>query len=192
MRKKSNRSHKTPMVISMIVVLVAIAGGFYLFWHKNNPENLINDTGATTVRGSTSTPITKPVQPQASSTSPENGQIGGSTDNSGKTTDTLPNPTSWVSSNNGDITLQEPSPNGTLESGDSIVGTAKVSAVQFILSDNAVGLIAQGSLKVVNGKFSGALNFTTHSTSGVLQVYYPNPNNGAEEDIIEVNVSFNN
>jgi hypothetical protein len=63
--------------------------------------------------------------------------------------------------------------------------------VQFILTDNSVGLIAQGTLTVVNGKFSGMLQFTPHSNSGKLELYYPNAANGAEEDIIEIDVSFN-
>ncbi|MGH7195069.1 MAG: hypothetical protein ACREJM_16270, partial [Candidatus Saccharimonadales bacterium] len=93
--------------------------------------------------------------------------------------------------NSGNITLQLPSPNSTIKTGDSITGLAKVSTVQFILTDNSVGMIAQGNLKVVNGKFSGTLQFTPHSSSGKLEVYYPNPTNGAEQDIVEINVNFN-
>jgi hypothetical protein len=186
MTKKSKRSHKTSVTISVVVILLAIAGGFYFFRHRNNPANLINDKGATTVKGTAS----KPTAPKLPTTVPKNSQIGGAKDNNGQVTGNLPNPSYWVSSDNGDITLQEPSPNATLQSGDSIVGTAKVNTVQFILTDNTVGLIAEGNLSVVNGKFSGTLSFIAHSSSGVLQVYYPNSNNGAEEDIIEINVKF--
>ncbi len=100
------------------------------------------------------------------------------------------NPSLYVTSSSGQITVHTPYNNETISSGFPINGTAKVNTVNYILIDNQVGQIAQGSLKVVNGKFQGTLNFTPHATSGVLQIYSPNPSNGAEENVINIDINY--
>lgn len=102
----------------------------------------------------------------------------------------IPPSSEWTSSSSGNITLQQPSANSVVKSGDAISGTAKVSSVQYILSDSSVGLIDQGTLGVDNGKFSGILQFKAQSSTGTLEVYYPNPSNGAEDDVITIGVSY--
>jgi cytoskeletal protein RodZ len=115
---------------------------------------------------------------------------GGTTTQNSQATNKLPPSSEWTSSSNGDITLQQPIATAIISPGDTISGLANVSTVQFILTDNSVGLIDQGTLNVANGEFSGTLQFTPHSSTGTLQVYYPNPSNGAEEDIVNINVNF--
>jgi hypothetical protein len=185
MVKKNKKLLTKRNIYISLIVLVALVG-FLVYWlNRSNSLNLAEDKG-NTVKGTTSTP-TKPELPTNNATT----TTGGVTDNKGVTTSNLPPSSLWVSSSSGDITLQEPSPNTTVQSGDTLSGTASVSNVGFILTDSSVGLIDQGTLTVVNGKFSGQLGFTPHATSGKLEVYYPNPNNGAEEDIIEIDVNFN-
>jgi hypothetical protein len=113
-------------------------------------------------------------------------------DNQNAQTSSLPPASQWSTSANGDITLQEPVNGGTVGSGSVISGLAKVSSVQFILVDNSVGLIDQGNLTVTDGKFTGTMEFTSHSSAGKLSIYYPNPTNGKEEDIISIDVNFSN
>lgn len=188
MYKQRGSVSKKVLAVGIVVVLL-IAGGLYLHFHNRNPKNLVNSKGSNTVTGSTSKP-TQHQEPTNGSSS-ISGQSGGATDNNGQSTQSLPPSSQWVSSNSGNITLQLPSPNATIKTGDSLTGLAKVSTVQFVLTDNSVGMIAQGNLKVVNGKFSGTLQFNPHSSNGKLEVYYPNPTNGAEQDIVEINVNFN-
>lgn len=187
MAKQRGSVSKKVLLVAVVVILAAGAGA-YLHFHKRNPHNLVNSSGSKKVTGATSQPT--PHQTPSSTGTAISGQSGGVTDNNGQTSQSLPPSSEWVSSNSGNVTLQLPSPDSTVKSGDSLTGLAKVSNVQFILTDNSVGMIAQGSLKVVNGKFSGTLQFTPHSGNGKLEVYYPNPNNGAEQDIVEINVKF--
>ncbi len=183
MSKRSFLSKK--VLLGLLIVLVA--GGAWIYHNHNSNPNLAASKSKSKVTGTTSKPTPHKVP---ESTVTNGNRDGGVVDQNGKTSGTLPPSSQWVLSTSGNITLQLPSPNTTVRSGDTLSGLAKVSSVQFILKDNSVGLIAQGNLKVVDGKFSGILKFTPHSNSGKLEVYYPNPSNGAEEDIVEINVSF--
>ncbi len=178
MKANKKRSHRKLWLIVPVIAVILILGWYFLY-HKDN-SNL-----TAKVQGTKSTPTT----PQLPTNTTVN-NTGGVTNQNVKTS-TLPPSSDWVSSSDGDITLQEPSSGTVFESGDTIAGLAKVSNVQFILTDDTVGLIAQGNLNVTNGKFSGTIQFTPHSSSGKLEVYYPNPSNGAEEDIIDIDVNFN-
>jgi hypothetical protein len=169
------------------LVVLAVAAGLYLYAHKKPDPNLATGNKQA-VTGATS----KPTPHQLTATTNGTTQSGGIVDRNGKTSGSLPPASQWVSSASGNITLQQPSPNAVLKSGDTLSGLAKVNSVQFILKDDSVGLIARGNLNVTDGKFAGVLQFTPHSNSGTLEVYYPNPNNGAEEDIVEINVGFSN
>lgn len=191
MYKQRKQSSRKKLFIGLLII-VLVAGGIVLYIHQHDKKSLnlaANKNNKGVVQGTTSKQSQQPTQHQVV-TNNNTGQ-GGVVDQNGQTSGSLPPSSQWVSSTSGDITLQQPSPNTTVQSGDTLSGLAKVSNVQFILSDNSVGLIAQGNLNVVNGKFSGTLQFTPHSSSGKLEVYYPNPANGAEEDIIEIDVNFN-
>lgn len=170
-----------------IVVVLAVAVGLYLHFHNKNPNLAISHSNQP-AQGTTSKPAPHKV-PTTSTQNPT--QSGGVVDKNGQASGSLPPASQWVSSSSGKITLQEPSPNGVIKSGDDLIGLAQVSTVQFVLKDDAAGQIAQGNLNVINGKFSGVLQFTPHASSGKLEVYYPNPGNGAEEDIVVINVNFN-
>jgi hypothetical protein len=191
MYKQRKQSSRKKLFIGLLII-VLVAGGIILYIHQHDKKSLnlaANKSSKTAVQGTASKSTQQPTKNQVT-TNNNTGQ-GGVVDQNGQTSGSLPPSSQWVSSTSGDITLQQPSPNTTVQSGDTLSGLAKVSNVQFILSDNSVGLIAQGNLNVVNGKFSGILQFTPHSSGGKLEVYYPNPANGAEEDIIEIDVNFN-
>jgi hypothetical protein len=178
MYKKSRSRPKKIWITVLLIALITI--GVVVIWHVHHKKNL-NLASNTSIK----TPITGTLsKPQAPSlpTAPST-PSGGVVDQQGNVSDSLP-PSS-------DITLQQPSPNSTVQSGDTLSGLANVSTVDFILTDNSVGLIAQGSLNVVNGKFSGTLAFTPHSSTGKLEVFSPNPQTGAEENIIDTDVNFN-
>lgn len=179
--KVVNKNHKNKKIIAIILILIAllIVGG-YLYHHDN--KKVPTTTASNTAKSG------KTNKPSISST--QGGVTRNSSGTTGSAASSLPPSSDWVSSTNGDIVLQQPSANSTIQPGDTISGTANVSNVQFILTDNTVGLIAQGTLNVVNGKFSGTLQFTPHSTTGKLEIYYPDPDNGAEEDVIDIGVNY--
>jgi len=99
------------------------------------------------------------------------------------------NPSQWVTSASGIITVKSPVANEQLASGSTLAGSAKVSQVDYTLIDNVVGVIDTGSLNVVNGNFSGTLNFQPQGTGGRLDVYTTN-SQGVEYNEVQINVSF--
>lgn len=175
------------LVYSVIIVLVFAA--IILYWHRHHTgssSSASNTHSQLTIKGTVSQPTQH--QPTANTSTPSSGATNAPTSN---TPASLPSRSLWTTSASGNITLQQPYANETIQSGDHLSGLANVSNIQFILTDNTVGLIEEGNLNVVNGEFSGTLSFTPHSSSGKLEVYYPNPSNGAEEDIINIDVNFN-
>ena len=163
-------------LIIFILVLVVILGVYLYHAHNNNTvTSKKNDSSKTS-------PSTKAINVPT----PKSGVI----DNNGNTTGSIPPASEWFASSNGNITLQQPVSNSTIQSGVTISGLANVDQIGYVLTDSSVGLISQGTLSVVGGKFSGNLTFVAHSNTGTLQVFYPNPVNGAEEDLIDININL--
>lgn len=192
----NRRSNKTILPLS-ILVLIVVAGliTFSIYHYDSKKSKTIAHLSTSSQQKISSTPSSPSSQPTKSS-SPSSvtstSTPGGVVDENGQSSGSLPPQSDWTTSSSGTITLQEPTANATLTSGQSLVGLAKVNKVNFALYDSSTGLIDQGGLNVVNGKFSGDMNFTAHATTGILQVFYSNPTNGAEEDMVEINVNFNN
>ena len=181
---------KNIVIVIIVLVLLALGIGLYLNWSKKQGiKSATNQNGRAASQSRIKATPSQPTQPKLPTVNTS--QQGGVVDQQGKTTGPTPPTSWWTSSSSGAITLQQPYPNETIQSGITLSGTAKVSSVDFILTDSSVGQIAQGTLNVVNGKFSGIINFTPHAKTGTLQIYSPNPSNGAEENVININVNYN-
>lgn len=183
MVNKTNTSGRKRAFFAIFALLVVLAATAY--WFRGHAGNAVPTVQSTAAHGTPSKPT-----PHQTVPSPALPQGGGVVDNQGQAPTSLPDQSLWLTSASGNITLQQPYNNDILSSGAPISGLAKVNDVQFILTDNRVGLIAQGNLTVVNGRFSGTLKFTAHSQHGKLEVYSPNPQTGAEENIISAQVNF--
>lgn len=183
-QKSTNNLRKILLTAIIIIVLLVMAIFIYNYFK--------NDTAKKTVHFVPKAIPSKPINHKPVNSNATINQGGATPKAYGASSSALPPPSQWTVSSTGNITLQQPSANSTITSGSTISGLAKVNHVQFMLTDNKVGLIAQGNLPVTNGKFSGNLHFIAHSSSGSIQVFYPNPNNAAEEDLININVNFKN
>jgi hypothetical protein len=143
-------------------------------------------------------PVAAPSQAGSSPAQSPSGQKTITTDNSqpsGGATDThgssVPDTTSsqWVTSQTGYITVKSPLADSRLQDGGTVAGSAKVGTVYYRLTDNKVGVIAQGQLTVTDGKFSGSLHFQPKGTGGRLDVYSTD-SAGIEYNEVQINVSF--
>lgn len=174
----------------MIVLLVLVAGGFY-WWHfvRTPASKVVTKAGNFS---SNTKPSNSANNPTAKKQPTGNSNIGrtisGATDTNGQS-GTATNSSQWITSTSGNITVEQPIANATFASGDTLSGTAKVSSVNFRLIDNSVGVISEGSLNVVNGKFSGKINFTPHSSGGQLDVFSTDAN-GAEINEIQIAIKY--
>lgn len=185
---KTQTRFKKKYIFAAIALLIILGGSAYL-WHRYyKPASLRvtrsgNFSGATSPTNSASSP---PPKKQPISNSQR--IIGGGTDTKGQTTSNT-NSSQWITASSGNITIEQPIANTTLQNGSTLSGTAKISTIHFRLIDNAVGVISEGTLSVVNGKFSGSLSFTPHSPTGQLDVFDVGTN-GVELDEIQIAVKF--
>jgi hypothetical protein len=170
------------VIICIAVVAVAAAGGF--LWSKHNSKHYNAQT-------TSNSPTAQPDYSSGDERNPNNGgsaSQGGAIDTGGKD---VPQTGIGVSSKSVLITLVEPEKDAQIKNGQVIGGTVKegVDKVEYRLIDNQVGVVAQGTLSVVDKSFSGKLQFTSRSSSGRLDVYTYDAS-GAEINNIELPVIF--
>ncbi len=191
--------HKHKVNIKLSILAIVIIGGalMILVLELTNTTHLFHKTA---VVRAPSTPITKlPVK--ATSNNSNNGvkvPTSTSTLNQGSPTDKngqVPSsgvptdPSKWSSSASGVITVKLPTSNSTLQSGDTLTGTASVNLVQYRLIDSQVGVISQGPINVVNGNFTAAINFKSNGSSGRLDVFTAD-SSGRESNEVQIPINF--
>ncbi len=182
---RSKPSRHRRKLVALLVLLLLAAGGAYAY-HRHNAKPAyvapIAKTGDPAKAKSTGEKIT-----------PTSGSIstnqGGAVDKQGAGTATT-DPSQWTTSSSGAITLQQPVSGGTVKSGDSLRGTAKIDTVEYRLVEDTIGVIAQGSLNVVDGKFSGVLQFKSHGHAGDLKIFSFDPSTGAEINHADIRVAY--
>jgi cytoskeletal protein RodZ len=191
-KKKSSKKKLWLLVLPLLVVafgVLELTNTIHLFRHETPATQVIKQVGIkstpVTNNSSANTPNTKT---QSNSTTNTNSVPGGGNDTNGSSTASTPS-SQWVTSTSGNITVKQPVVNSTLQSGVVLSGTAKVDTVNFRLIDNTVGVISQGTLNVVNGNFSGKINFTAQSSSGRLDVFSTSPS-GVELNEVQIAVQY--
>lgn len=170
-----------------LAVFVIVAGFIVWLWHNHNSPKV----------SAPSSPVTSlPQQSVANdkkntaNTPSSTVNQGGASDNNGQVpANTSGSPNQWATSSSGLITLKSPLQNSIFKSGDSIYGSASTGPVQFRLIDNQVGVIAQGTINVVNGSFSATASFKPYASSGRLDVFNTDPN-GKEINEVQIPVNF--
>lgn len=92
-------------------------------------------------------------------------------------------------SNSGEITLYLPIDNTLIKSGQEIAGISTLSTIHYRLIDSDSGVIANGTLSVVSGRFSGQLTFVTKAKEGRLDIFATR-SDASEYSVIEVPLRF--
>lgn len=168
-------------------LLLAIAAGIVIYLHSWQ--------GYTITRQHNPKPTIKQLPVQ---NTPNNKQVGGSSstnlgtsvDNSGNSPSAITtSPSQWAQSQSGLLTLQTPIANSTIATGFVINGLSSATPVNYRLIDNQTGVISQGVISVVNGKFSATVSFKSYSTSGRLDVFNTDLN-GREINEVQIPVNF--
>ncbi|MEI9913719.1 MAG: Gmad2 immunoglobulin-like domain-containing protein [Candidatus Saccharibacteria bacterium] len=196
--KRNNRSTSKPKVLMSLGVVVGIALVVVIVLELTNTIHILSSS-----KPASQTIVTAGNPSPAASNNSSSGQSDSKTANADNTqrsiegvTDTngnasaSTNSSQWVSSTSGVITVKQPIANASVQSGFTLSGSATVSQINYTLIDNSVGVISEGTLNVVNGNFSGNINFSSHSSSGRLDVYSTSTPGGAEQNEIEISVSY--
>ena len=188
---------KKPIFIVFSIILAVLVTIGFVVWHhyeKNNTigndsnKKIVKQVGISKSAPNNNSPSGNTPEPAKNPSGTGLQQSKSSDTNGTSTSNTSRN--EWVTSVSGNITLEQPVVGTTISSGTEIVGTAKTTTtIDYRLSDNSVGVLTQGSLNVVNGKFSGVLYFTPKSNKGQLDVFTTN-NRGVEFNEIQVGVNF--
>lgn len=189
MQLNTKRHTKKPklLAITAVIVVVCIGAGLYWYVQNKNPADSANDTATTTSKQeSAQNDFTGAGKKDEYVVTPvDEGVV---TDSSG-VIGTVPAASQWSQSSSGDIIVYSPTKNGVLTSGSSLMGEAKSNQVSFRLIDNVRGVIAQGKISVINGKYSGLFDFTTTATEGRVDVFTATAD-GIEQNIVEIPVRF--
>ncbi len=113
---------------------------------------------------------------------------GSISDNRGSIPSTPPED-QWTVSPSGVITVYSPAKDSVLKNGQSLTGKSTAPKVSFRLVDNVSGVIASGTIDVVNGQFSGTFNFSTTASQGRIDVFTAAAD-GVESNNIRIPISF--
>jgi hypothetical protein len=185
MKKSNSRKFKKPLLV--VALALILLGGFVLWRKQTNkvPSPLPTDAKTTSTAPTAQENFTGGDNREARS-QPQN--EGTATDTGGIITE-QPAQDAWSVSSSGQITLYSPSKNSLFQNGDVISGASTLSTVNFRLIDDVSGVIAEGSLGVVNGKFSGKFSFSTTGTNGRLDIFSIDTG-GIENNNVEVPVRF--
>jgi hypothetical protein len=198
-RKATHLSFRRPWLLAgglAVIAVVYVAGAQALGWwpHLRSTGNKVGGnspaqttstapTAQSNYNGGSERPTT------TNSNTAANGANNTVTDNNGSSPTTTPS-SSWSKSADGSsIVVYTPAANGLLTSGDSVSGTSTQPSVSFRLVDNLSGVIAEGKLTVVNGKFSGTFSFSTKATGGQVDIFNQAAD-GTESNNVAIPVRF--
>jgi hypothetical protein len=179
---KNMMLRKKILLITALVLLLALgAFGYGYFKHAHRFDNVVTTSKAPTAQAGYS-------QGDDRQSNSNNGVTqGGAVDTGGQN---VPTETAGITSTSGAITVKQPAEGEALAVNSVISGvTNGVSTVQYRLIDDKAGVIAEGALKVVSGAFSGSLQFSSHSSSGRLDIFSYD-SLGDEKNSVEIPVTF--
>ena len=191
---KTKIQHKNKNIKKLIAVLLSIIVIFVILYVLNvfnfiNPkkdkQKILDKVQTTSTASTAQENFTKggtriPVE------TPKN--EGTLADNNGSVS-TIPPESQWTTSKDKATVVYFPGINNTLKNGSLVTGRTTNSSISFRLIDNVQGIIAQGNIKVVNGLYSGTLNFTTKGKIGRLDIFSTN-SDGVEKSNIEIEVRY--
>lgn len=174
------------VAIALAVVILEVTNTTH-FFHKPATK-IVKTAGKPLPKPKPNTSSSMPAPAKTPSSPSSNIGNGTAIDTHGQSSATT-SPSQWVTSTSGNITVKQPIANSKLGNGSVLSGSAKVSDVHYRLIDSNVGVIAQGMLGVVNGDFSGTLQFTPHSSVGRLDVF-STETDGTEINEVQITVAF--
>lgn len=95
-----------------------------------------------------------------------------------------------TTSDSGLITLETPTSNGSLQSGDRLQGTSERTNLHYRITDWESGVIAQGKLTVRDGRFSSSVNIDPVGRRGSVEVFTRDPQTLREDNHVDIEVEL--
>lgn len=180
-----NRTHFVTIRKILLITIVfsaMILAIFFFLWRENQQKE---EAETTSREPSAQSNFTYGVKREVVQSKKNEGII---TDTNGSI-HSMPPSSEWSSSPSGVITVYSPAKNSLLLNGSVLSGESSADRISFRMIDSVTGVIAQGSISVVNKKFSGKFSFETIAPEGRLDVFTTN-DEGIESNVIEIPVRF--
>ena len=180
--KKTPKHHKL-LLTTLVIAIFTV--GYYSFNWQNNKTN--KQPAPKTTISQLSSSNTPSAQKQSGSSASTQGT---SKDNSGNspTAITTP-PNQWTQSQSGLITVQQPVSGSTISSNFLLNGLASVNQINYRLIDDQAGVISQGIINIVGGKFSANVEFKSFGKTGRLDVFSTD-SNGKEINEVQIPINY--
>jgi len=195
MQHKKNIEHrtinKTALLYGTLLVLATtlVLIGLY-FYNNNSEEQRTNSEQQEAKTTSTIPSAQEDFSSDSDRKAAERNEKGQASVNDAEgVLSELPSESQWVTSSNGEITVYGPAIDSLIISGASIIGESSLDQVNFRIIDSISGVLSQGSLQVVNGKFAGSLVFETNATKGRLDLY-ASKEDGSEYANVEIPILY--
>lgn len=192
--KKYRNLHNTQKFLVLGALCVIMLGGVSVFLlEKFNIINLFATNNPSVSSGAHTT--SKAESAQEDFTGGNDRTVNQTNKNEGVVKDTggevsnIPPQSQWLVSSDKLITLYTTYKDSILKKGDAISGASSLPKIYFRLIDDVSGVIAQGTLTVIDGKFAGSFDFSTSGTNGRLDVFQAS-SDGVESSNIMVPVRF--
>lgn len=182
----TKKSHKKRLLWLLVIITPLVVGAVAYAYHQaTKPKPAKTTSTAKTAQNNYHDGDNRPNDVGTGGTSQ-----GGAIDNKGEAPSSPSGGGATITSDSGVITVKGIAANSLLSNGDALYGTStSQGVVNFRVIDEEVGMVAQGTLQIVNGSFSGKLAFTPHANTGRLDVYTTN-SMGEEENNLEIPVRF--
>jgi hypothetical protein len=183
-KQSSGRGRSAAIATVAVIIVAGAAFGAYSLLHKD-PVKIADASDSQAAKSDFAGDSQKTV-PENTPTPDANG-----TDQNGVISSSTPSSSQWSKSKDGSsVIVYSPAKNGLLTSGASVFGTAKSSSVSYRLSDNEAGPLASDTAKVVDGKFSIKLTFSTSASTGTVEIFNQPDPYGPESNNVVIPVRF--
>ena len=153
MNKRKNNTRIYFIGLGVLIVIAALVGGLLAYkLHRNK-----NTTDTTDAKTTSTAPMAQQDytsggdRPIASNTTDKGSAAVA--DSQGQQA-TVPDKSQWIVSKTGEITVYTPQNNQLLINGIEVTGASTLPTVNYRVIDDVSGMISQGQLTVVAGKFS--------------------------------------
>ncbi len=185
----TKKSKNKKILAVCLVIAVGLVAGVFLYKKNKDNQPVVDTSSKTTSTAPTAqSDFTGGNDRDPGNTDGEDDGSGIVEDANGDISNT-PSRSGWTTSKSGEVTVYGPVSNGSLKSGDMLTGKTSAKTVNFRLIDDISGVISEGQLNVVSGKFSGKFNFKTRADQGRLDVFLTK-SDGTEYGNVELTVRF--
>jgi type II secretory pathway pseudopilin PulG len=182
----SNRE-KGIVVLLLFLIVLSLIGSYWFI--KRDRNRMVQDLSVktTSTAPTAQADFTDGNERSQNTTNPDKGNVNVE-DNQGSIPQNISS-NQPLTSEDKQISVLSPQRSQVLMNGDQIAGNTNIGSIQYRIIDSISGVIASGTLQVVNSKFSAKLTFTSNAKEGRIDIFSVQ-DDGRETSSVEIPVRF--